>query len=263
MYTLSTLHQLRQRLGLADSDTADDARLLEALHTATAQIERAAERRFCPRRADVKHSITNSRELLLDDDLLELVALTNGDGSAIPTANALLLPPDGPAGALRLVGGSAFTWAETPVNAITVTGIWGWHDHWDEAWRGAADTVRDNPLAAGATILTVADADGADSMGEAPRFQVGQLLKIEDEYLWVLAVNPTTNVLTVQRGANGTTAAPHALNTPVSVYQPPADVAALALRRAAWLYKEPDNPAFAPDSLEEALASLRRLGVKA
>lgn len=263
MYTLSTLHQLRQRLGLAAGDTADDARLLEALQMATAQIERAAERRFCPRRAAVKHSVIHNRELLLDDDLLELVALTNGDGSAIPTANALLLPPDGPASVLRLVGGSAFAWTETPVNAITVTAIWGWHDRWGEAWRGSADTVRDNPLAPGATSLTVADAGGADSAGESPRFQVGHLLKIEDEYLRVLAVNTVTNVLTVQRGANGTTAASHALNTPISVYQPPADVAALALRRAAWLYKEPDNPAFAPDNLEEALASLRRLGVKA
>lgn len=263
MYTFCTLHQLRQRLGLAASDTADDTRLLEAAQIAAAQIERAAERRFCPRRAAIRHSITGGVELLLDDDLLELAALTNGDGSALSVANALLLPADGPAGVLRLIGGSAFIWTDTPLNAVTVSGVWGWHDRWSAAWRGSADTVRDNPLAAAAATLTVADADGADSLGEAPRFQVGRLLKIEDEYLWVLAVNTTTNVVAVQRGANGTTAAAHPLDTPISLYQPPADVTALALRRAAWLYREADNPAFAADSLIEALAGLRRVGVKA
>lgn len=263
MYTLSTLHRLRQRLGLAADDTADDARLLEALNMASAQIERAAERHFTPRRQAIRHSLSSSLELLLDDDLLELIALTNGDGSPIPLSNVLLLPSDGPASILRLTGSSAFVWNDTPLIAVTVTGIWGWHDRWGDAWRDSADAVQDNPLTASATTLTVADAGGTDSMGEQPRFQVGHLLKIEDEYLSVLAVNAATNTLTVRRGANGTTAASHAQNTPVSVYQPPADVTALVLRRAAWLYKEPDNPGFPADNLDEALASLHRVGVKA
>ena len=263
MYTLCALHPLRQRFGLAASDTADDARLLAALQMATAQVERAAERRFVPRRAAIRHSITGGVELLLDDDLLALTALTNGDGTAIPLATALLLPADSPAGMIRLTGGSAFHWTETPLNAVTVSGVWGWHDRWGAAWHRSADTVRDNPLAANATTITVADADGVDSLGEMPRFQVGQLLQIEDEYLWVLAVDTAANTLSVQRGANGTTAAAHALDTAVSIYQPPADVAALVLRRAAWLYREADNPGFAPDNLIEALAGLRRVGVKA
>ncbi len=263
MYTLCTLYQLRQRLGLAAADTADDARLLAAAQMAAAQLERAAGRRFCPRRAAIPHTIISGVELLLDDDLLELAALTNGDGRALPLANVLRLPADAPAGALRLTGGSAFTWTDTPLKAVTVSGVWGWHDRWSEAWRGSADTVRDDPLAAAAPTLTVADAGGADSQGEQPRFQVGQLLQIEDEYLWVLAVDTEAQVLTVQRGVNGTQPAAHALDTPISRYQPPADITALALRRAAWLYQEADHPALAPDHLSEALAGLRRVRVKA
>lgn len=262
MYTLCTLYQLRQRLGLADDDTADDMRLLAAAQMAAAQIERAAGRRFCPRRATIPHTITGGVELLLDDDLLELAALTNGDGRALSLANVLLLPADAPAGALRLTGGSAFTWIDTPLKAVTVSGVWGWHDRWSEAWRGSNDTVRDDPLTAAATSLTTADAGGADSQHEAPRFQVGQLIKIEEEYLWVLAVDTESSVLTVQRGANGTEPAAHAQDTPISSYQPPADITALALRRAAWLYQEADHPSLAPDNLSEALAGLRRVRVK-
>ena len=46
MYTLSTLDQLRTRLGLASTDTADDTRLMNALQAAAPQIERETGWRF-------------------------------------------------------------------------------------------------------------------------------------------------------------------------------------------------------------------------
>jgi hypothetical protein len=265
MYTIATLHQLRQRLGLAAAETADDARLLAALQAAAAQIERAAGRSFCPRVAAIPHSINPkyTTELLLDDDLLELTSLTNGDGSAISLNDVLALPAEGPIAVLRLTGGATFVWDETPLRAISVAGKWGWHDRWAEAWRNSADTVQNNPLSAGATTITVADADGADAENETPRFQVGHLLRIDSEYIRVLAVNTAANVLTVQRGAAGTTAASHTQNTAIHTYQPPLDAQMLHLRWAAWLYKEPDNRGFtsAPADLLKGLASLRRGGV--
>jgi len=265
MYVLNTLYALRARLGLAASETSDDARLLAALQAAAAQIERAAGRRFCPRRASLQHTIHYPTELILDDDLLELTTLANGDGSTIPLSNVILLPDDAPAGGLLLMGGSSFVWTQTPVQAITVTGIWGWHDRWAAAWRDSSDTVQNNPLSSSATTITVTNAGGADSTGETPRFQVGHLLKIESEYLRVLAVNTTSNVLTVLRGMNGTSAAAHAQNTPIYTYQPPADVAAIALRWASWFYREPDSAALATthDLLVESLAPYRRIMVMA
>lgn len=264
MYTITSLYQLRQRLGLAASDTADDPRLLVALQSAAAHLERLVGRRFCPRIAALRHDFTNSAELLLDDDLLELTALTNGDGSSIPSQNILRLPESGPAGVLRLTGGSVFTWTQTPVQAISVTGIWGWHDRWSAAWRESADIVQNNPLSANATSLMVSDADGADGDGETPRFQIGHLIRIESEYLRVLAVNTTSNTLTVQRGVNGSTAASHVQNTTIQVYQPPADIDALALRWAAWLYREADVLTAKPSrELDDAIDALRRASVKA
>ena len=262
MYTLNTLYALRARLGLATSETADDTRLIAALQAAAAQVERAAGRRFAPRKAALQHTITRATELLLDDDLLELTTLANGDGTTIPLNNVLLLPDDAPAGGLLLTVGSSFIWTQTPIQAVTVTGIWGWHDRWvSSAWRDSSDTVQNNPLGSSATSITVADADGADITSETPRFQVGHLLKIENEYLRVLAVNTATNVLTVLRGVNGTTAASHALNTPIYSYQPVPDIAAIALRRAARLYREPDSAAAAAAMLD-SLSPYRRYPVK-
>jgi hypothetical protein len=263
MYMLSTLYRLRARLGLAATETADDFRLIAALEAASASIERAAGRRFTPRRAALQHDYTSSLELLLDDDLLELTAITNGDGNAIPLEDVIPVPDEAPWGLLRLTGGSAFTWSASPIQAITVTGLWGWFDRPASMWRSSGDTVQDNPLSASATLLTVADADAADTAQEMPRFQIGHLLRIEDEYLRVLGVNTTSNVLIVQRGVNGTTAASHALNTPIDTYQPPAEIESFCLRRAAWLYREADNIALdAPDDLADALGALRRARVK-
>ncbi len=129
---------------------------------------------------------------------------------------------------------------------MSVTGTWGWHERWSQAWRDSADAVQDNPLSSTATTLTVSDADGADSQQRSPRFQVGHLLRIEDEYLRVLAVDSGANTLTVQRGVQGTTAAAHAQTTAIEVYQPPREVESLCLRWAMWLYKEPDREVIEP-----------------
>jgi hypothetical protein len=267
MYTLATLTQLRQRLNL--SAGAEDARLLMALKAASAQIERHAGRGFSPRRAQIDHTIDaqNPTELLLDDDLLQLISLADAGGT-INLADVLALPGDeSPGSVLIVTSGRAFTGALTPLRAVRVNGIWGWHDNTSQLWRSSGDTVRDNPLSNSATTLTVTDANAADGEAESPRFQVGHLLKIEDEYLRVTAVNLLTgdDTLTVQRGVNGTTAASHAQGMAISTYQPPADVVNLVLSWAAWVYQQPDFPPSEPlpESLLRGVALLRREGVKA
>jgi hypothetical protein len=262
MYTLTTLHQLRARLNLGATETADDARLLNALEAAAASIERATGRRFSPQRLTRLHDYTSPVELLLEDDLLELTSITNGDGATLALGDVIRLPDMPPHSVLRLVSSSAFTYARSPLESIGVTGIWGWHERWSTAWRSTSDAVQNNPLTASATAVNIMDADGADSVGEAPRFQIGHLLQIDDEYLRVVAVNTATNVLTVLRGVNGSAAVAHNQNAPISAYQPPADVEALALRWAAWLYREPDTALTAePLDLLDALDRLTRIRV--
>ncbi|MDQ7026659.1 MAG: hypothetical protein Q9P01_06735 [Anaerolineae bacterium] len=260
MDVLATLYIMRRHLGFADSDTAEDARLLAALEAASTTIERRTRRHFTPRIATLPHSINrqNVRDLMLNDDLLELQSLTNGDGTSINISNAIVLSSS----AIRLSDGTAFIYSDTPEDAVFVTGIWGYHPDWTTAWADSGDSVQDSPLSAVATTITVNDVDAANTDG-TPRFQVGQVLRIETEYVRVLAADTTLNTLTVARGINSTTAASHVNGTAIDIYQPPMDVVTLCLRWALWLYKEPDAPAWnMPPVLLDTLDGLRRISVK-
>lgn len=258
MRMLATIHELRLHLGMETSDTSSDARLRAALEAATAAIERAAGRSFIPQRATLAHDVqlNDLCEIALREDLLTLETLLNGDGQALDLARVLHLP-----GALRLTGGACFTFDETPLRAVQVAGLWGTHDDWAHAFRDSGDSVQD-ALNATTTSFYVSSAEGADTLRIMPRFQAGQLLRIGDELLWLLALDAGTNTLYVQRGAQGTSASEHAPGTPIFIYQPARDVQQLCLRWAAWLYREPDAAQLAePFALADALAYWQRARV--
>jgi hypothetical protein len=258
MYTIATLTQLRQHLGFAAADTGDDARLIGALQASAVLLERETARQFCPYRAVLAHPVNRRHTgyLLLRDDLLALNTVTDGDGSAIPLNDVDLLPyGDSPYTLLELKYGRRFVISDTPPQ---IDAIWGWHPRYGEAWRDSADTVQNNPLSASAITLTATNAAGADSAAQSPRLHVGHLLRIDSEYLRVLAING--NTLTVLRGVNGTTAASHTQNTPIYTFQPDPSAVAVALRYATWFYREIDTTA-APEGLAESLDTLRKLGV--
>lgn len=119
---------------------------------------------------------------------------------------------------------------------IHVTGIWGWHEDYDNAY-ASVDTVQDaGGINASVTSITVSDADGSDLDGFTPRFSPGNLILIGSELLDVTAVNTTTNVLTVRRGVNGTTAAIHSNGDAVKIYQVDERIQRIATRQAALLY---------------------------
>lgn len=250
MDTLTTLYALRQHLGFDPTDTADDGRLLAALQAATQAIERHTQRTFLPRLATLPHDVDlrDVREVLLRDDLLALVQVINGDGNALALSDVLVLP----GGVLRLLNGNAFTFLDTPSQAVQVRAIWGHHPDYAHAWMSSGDTVHNAPLLATETTLSVSDAQ---------HFQVGQVLRIGDEFLRVQAADAGTNALTVERGARGTVAAQHAAAAPIAIYQPAPDVAAVCLQWATWVYRSPDTPTTPPPPLRDALATLRRIRV--
>lgn len=108
--------------------------------------------------------------------------------------------------------------------SIKITGVWAFADDRDLAWEDSQDEVEDDPLASGATTLTVNDVDGASQYGIMPRFHAGQLLRIESEYLEITATDPDAETTTVLRGRNGTTAAQHAQNTQIDIWRPPEPI---------------------------------------
>lgn len=242
MNLYATLADLRRYLGLTSAQTGDDDLLLTLLGAASRLIEGYTARQFYPVRQTRAYTVDDPALLLLHGDLLHMHSLTNGAGSVIPAA-AYHLEPAGEAVKSSILldrTQAVFTHDGDPVDAITVEGTWGYHPGWPDAWPESGDSVQDDPLTAGATALAVTDADAPGPAGYGARFVVGQLIRIEEEYLHVLAVNASTNTLTVERAANGTAAASHDLGTGIDIYRPPEDVRQACLRVASWLYKQKD-----------------------
>lgn len=277
MNLYATLADMRRYLALDGAQTGDDDLLLTLLSTASRLIDGYTARQFIPVQAVRTYTVRDAGELLLGADLLALASVTNGDGSAIALDAVHVQPAEAVTSSLVLDRTrAAFTHKGDPVDALQVRGTWGYHPDWARAWADSGDTVQDAPLSASAATITVADADAALATGYGARFAVGQLLRIADEYLHVLAVNTATNTLTVQRGANGTSAAEHAQGSAIAVYAVPADIRGACLRLASWLYRQPDTgfvqpagglrgtlivPPALPDDVRQILAPYVRVRV--
>ena len=128
--------------------------------------------------------------------------------------------------------------ATTPLQ-VSVPGIWGFHRDYANAWL-AVDALGAT-INAGATTLTVADADGADAYGMTPRLSPGDLIRIDNdtgtaEYMEIVSINATTNTLIVRRGVNGTTADGHSETATVYRWQVEDPVRYAVARQAALAY---------------------------
>ena len=228
----ANLTDLRRALGLTAAQTADDALLGDLLEASTRLIEAHTGRWFAPVMATRLYSFVASDYVPLDADLLKLNGITH-PGGAIALSDVHLEPLNAAVKTLITLdpGAVALTHSGDPVGAVGVVAVWGFHPTWNTAWIVSDQSVDDDPLTSAAQTLTVLDS--------AP-FSVGNLLSIEGEYLRVLAVNTDTHTLTVARGVNGSNAAEHARETPISIYAPPADVRQACLRLASWLYRQKD-----------------------
>lgn len=259
MYTIATLDDLRRRLGLGSAETDADQDLLRALQDASHLIESLTQRRYCPR-LETLTTAQDSRDLsqlILPDDLLELQALRDA-GHAIDLDDVQLLPgdEDAPSSVLQLVNGRIFQAGEDGARYIAITGLWGWHDRWGQAWRISGDAIQSGSLSPGATTISVSDIAGSDASGFGPRFQVGQLLRIKQEYLRVTAVDGQNQRLTVLRGAQGSLASAHAIGTAIELYTPSLPIRNLTLRYAELMLKSQSLPAESPSALLERMRRL-------
>lgn len=188
----------------------------------------------------------------VDDDLLEVFAFMTDNGNTTITSSNYYLKSGrsynhAPYSRIELKYGGTpeiLTWTGTPQQANTVSGVWGYHEQWADAW-AQVDTVQDNPLLIGSTSLTVSDANGVDEQGWSPRFQIQQLARLgtgEDaEYVYLIDVNVSTNVLTIVRGVNGTTAAEWAQGTAIYLYRPMAEIKHAAEVLTVWAYRRKDS----------------------
>lgn len=228
--------------------TVDDAKVRRYIREVSRRIDLTigTPRRpyFAPyieqRQYPIETSRTNSREGTFDtrDHILAVTSVLRQTTNI--TAQVALYQWENEVSTMLRLTNCSYNWYSSCVEnepyKIYVTGTWGWHEDYAHAF-DSVDTVKDAlGINASVTSITVADADGADGDGYIPRFSPGNLLKIESEFLDVTAVSTTTNILTVKRGVNGSTAAVHAKNTAIAVYRVDDRIQRIATRQAALLY---------------------------
>lgn len=158
------------------------------------------------------------RHITLDDDLLEVTTLLNGDGSTITAADYLLEPANAtPKELLKLKRSSSVVWllnsSGESEQVISLTGIFGWHDDYANAWVQSLATIHPG-ITAAATAVPL-------STGGSALLKAGQLIKMGSEFAYISAI-PSTDNLTLVRGVNGSTAAIHADLTDIYTWSTPS-----------------------------------------
>lgn len=246
--SLATLDETMDEMR-ATTSTVDNALLMSFLNQSTARIHALSRQRFeplikveyCPIRPDLIDTALRVYRLPKYATSLSAVTVYN---TALTVGTHVRAWPNGTTQAftdIQLIAtdgdwyGTYYDSAYDPL--IQVTAHWSYHSDLPAAWQKEDDVLSAGGIAAGATSITVADADGTNWRGLTPRFSPGNLIRIDSEYIRVTAVNTTTNVLTVSRGQNGSTAAAHAINADIYVWYPEDRIVRMNARHAALLYK--------------------------
>lgn len=174
--------------------------------------------------------------------LLSLTSV-NTDGTALVIGTNVRTFPAGlaPYYQLQLLGSTWNSWYSTYCSDAwnspytTIAGVWGYNADYAHAWL-EVDTLTAAITTTTGTTFTVFDVDGDNPYDESPRISVGNLVQIDSEWMDVVAVDDVNSLVTVVRGVNGSTAATHAIDAPVSVYLVDENIRRAVTRQTAFLY---------------------------
>ena len=195
-----------------------------------------------------------SKELTLNDDLLESYEVkTNNLVAVVPDNSYFLLqtlmPPKyvPPFNYVVIPDNSShsFLCGNTPMQANSIKGLWGFHQHWGQAWHKVG-MVQNDPLSDTGTNLILEDVKNGDPLGVVPWSDWGQTLKIGDDFnhttdpaemVFVKDVDLKNNTLTIERGVNGTVKHAWNQNTDVYLYLPMSEIVKATHLMASWLFR--------------------------
>lgn len=223
---------------------------------ATRYIQRHTRRDFFPWRETRTYPIPYAfydlavrrfptAHLQLDQDLLEVFTLNNGQKDLDPDAffplELNIKPHFGLAVKFPEYWGGSFggisPFKRFDEGVITVDALWGYAEN-TGGWRYPDDFWIDTrfeleaTLSDSSTVFSVTDLENQiDELGEKP-LVAGRMLKIEDEYLEIIAISTSTNTVTVRRGARGSEPAEHAEDTPVYRWRVIEDITEACLQIA-------------------------------
>ena len=127
----TTLAKVTALLDITTTDTGDDGVIEDMITQASRIIDRITGRTFYARTETRYFDVPPDRMLELDDDLISITTLTNGDSTVLTTASDYYLLPsnDSPKWAVVLKESSSNRWTWDSSNnrerAITIAGTWG------------------------------------------------------------------------------------------------------------------------------------------
>lgn len=256
------------RADLSGSDPApvnsEDADFVDyvdgAIHAMSRFIGQYTDRAFVPYRDTKYWYFSDSRFLRwgygynampsiipLPEDLIVTNSLT-WDGTALSASYYRESPPNELPYDAIIFDSSNLPARGTDFDAsLAISAIWGYRTSLVDAWVTISSSV--TLASSSTTSLSVTDAS---------LYKTWQYLKIEDEYLQVTARNETTDVLTVVRGVNGTTAAIHTAQA-CQIYKPLPDVEMAATRLVAYAYAHRNDRGNQVEILPDGTASLNTI----
>lgn len=234
-----TLSQLKERY-LDINDSSDDDVLLDTIEEASRALDGACHRFFYPQVQTRHYNHDEANCLRIDDgaDLLEVTTLKTDNGGTTPSSSNYYLMTGASYNttpytriAIKTDSGASFGYSGTVQKANEITGIWGYHNDWSNAFQSAGVTLSADITSTTATSITVTGKSIAEP---------GQMIRVNSEYMHLVSNSGGTFI--VERGLNGSTAATHSQDDTVEVYSPMLELRRVTARYAAWLYKEYESP---------------------
>lgn len=200
------------------TDATDDSVISNLIERASREFDGLMNRTFYPRIETQYFDLPEDENLWFDDDLCEVITLTNGSATAIATADYHFQPRKAfPKYALYLTDVTDVSWLEdtdgSEQEVIALNAVWGFRENYDtEGWRSVT-TVNGNQLVTANPIAVVSDDE----------ILVDNIIRIGNEIMIVTA-SSSNDITVIQRGDNGSTAAALTTGTAVYVWQHPADI---------------------------------------
>lgn len=215
--------------GATGTDTSDDAVIEDLLEAASRYADEA--RSFYPRVETRYFDVPRGVELWLDDDLLDLTTLTNGEGTAIAASNYLCEPYNSPPYyKVKLRDTSTVYWLSSAAGSsqrvISVLGWWGYHNKFSQrGW------LSGGTLSAAITDTTTL----AFSATTGHSLVAGNIVKIDSE-IYNVATTAVNAITPIKRGDNGSTAATHLISSVIYVWQPMDEIRSAVLQIVGNMY---------------------------
>ena len=233
---LVTLDEVREHRRMPEEKTEDDELIKGFIEDASEQMISELNRNPVPWKQTQLFDwrgpeMPNARTLNMDDDLLVVDTLTNGDAVVIVASDFVLDDANRfPKRRVRLKinSGIAFTYNDDPEQAISVLGTWGYVPHWDNAWKTlTTNSAQKEIVDADITVTSVDD------------IRIGDYLRMDSEYFFVTAIAGTA--VTVDSAVLGTTGAVHTSSTNIDQFQQVRDIRGAMKEIVSYMYKTKDK----------------------